>query len=938
MIDYKSTLNLPKTNFPMKGNLFSTETEILNHWNNDNLYQVVREAKKGRKLFILHDGPPYANGQIHIGHAVNKILKDIIIKSKGLSGYDAPYIPGWDCHGLPIEHKIEQIVGRPGGNQASYANFRKLCRDFASEQVTKQKTDFIRLGVIGNWDYPYLTMNFKTEADIIRVLGKIISEGYLYRDLKPVHWCIDCCSSLAEAEVEYIDKISPAIDVMFKSINTNLICDIFGLKQQIDFVYLVIWTTTPWTIPANCAIALHPEFYYQLIKTKDLFLIIAKDLLESSLKRIGVNEWIILGECKGKQLEFKKFQNPIFDAVAPIILSNHITLDAGTGAVHIAPSHGVEDYFVAKKYGINNINIISPDGLYLKGTHPFLDNINIFKGNNIVINLLKNNNALLSNENISHSYPHCWRHKTPIIFQTTPQWFIDMNHKNLRVKLLKKVKNVNWIPNWGQRCIESMILNRPDWCISRQRIWGVPITLFIHKETQQLHPDTLDIIEKISLLIEKYGIQTWWDLDPETFIREPNNYLKVTDTLDVWFDSGSTICTIVGTRSDFRNKQPDMYLEGLDQFRGWFMSSLIISTVINNKAPFRQVLTQCFAVDCKGRKMSKSIGNVISPKDVIKKFGADVLRFWVAATDYSTEMNISDSILNYSVDSYRKIRNSVRFILANLHDFNSEVDLVSPNDMLILDKWAVGRAQNVQKDIISLYDKYEFHTIIKRLIYFCSVEMSSFYFDIIKDRQYTMKRNSPERRSCQTALWHIIEALVRWIAPILSFTADEIWNHLLGDRTKYVFADQWYKNLFGLSDNDILNDNYWKDIINIRSEVNKVIEQARKNKFIGSSLEADVKLYVGPKLYEQLGMLGQELKFVLLTSNVQILKYKYSSKVAYKSEIFKDLNIECYKAEGDKCPRCWHYTKNIQNIAPYIGICNRCHSNLIGNGEKRKFV
>ncbi|MXP51125.1 isoleucine--tRNA ligase [Pantoea sp. SoEX] len=939
MIDYKSTLNLPKTNFPMKGNLVSTETKILNSWNRDNLYQIVKEAKKGKKIFILHDGPPYANGKIHIGHSVNKILKDIIIKSKILSDYDAPYIPGWDCHGLPIEHKIEQLVGKPK-NHNSNLNFRKLCRKFASEQVEKQKIDFIRLGVLGNWDYPYLTMNFETEANIIRVLGKIIKEGYLYKGLKPVYWCIDCCSSLAEAEVEYIDKISSSIDVMFKAVNSNLIRDVFGVSQNIDSIFLVIWTTTPWTIPANCAISLHPEFCYQLIKVKDLFLIIAKDLLESSLKRIGVYDFIIVGECQGKQLEFKKFKNPVFGNISPVILSEHVTMDTGTGAVHIAPNHGIDDYTIAKKYGINSVvNIISPNGLYIKGIHPLLDNINIFKANKIIIDLLKINDALLSIKDISHSYPHCWRHKTPIIFKTTSQWFIDMNHNNLRTKLLNNIKQVNWIPSWGQTCMESMILNRPDWCISRQRIWGVPMPLFINKATQQLHPDTLDIIEKVAVLVEKYGIQVWWDLDPEKFITQPNDYLKLTDTLDVWFDSGSTIFTVVEKHKEFQNQQPDMYLEGVDQYRGWFMSSLIISTAISNKAPYSQVLTQCFTVDSKGRKMSKSIGNIISPKNVIKKFGADILRFWVASTDYSTEMNISDSILQYSVDSYRKIRNTVRFLLANINDFDPVCNLVKPNNMLILDKWAVGSAQKTQKNIISLYEKYEFHTIVKRILYFCSIEMSSFYFDIIKDRLYTMQQNSLERRSCQTALWHIIESLVRWISPILSFTADEIWGYLLGNRTKYIFADKWYKNLFSLSENDKLNDEYWADIINIKSEVNKVIEQARKDKIIGSSLEANVKLYVGSELSKKLNMLENELKFVLLTSNVQILNYNDASYLAHKSRSFEYLKIECYKAEGKKCFRCWHYTQDIKSISTNIeNICNRCHENMIGNSEKRKFV
>ncbi|PPI87955.1 isoleucine--tRNA ligase [Candidatus Pantoea edessiphila] len=934
MIDYKSTLNLPKTSFPMKGNLVNNEPEILKHWYDDNIYEIVRKAKKGKKFFVLHDGPPYANGQIHIGHSVNKILKDIIIKSKGMSGYDAPYIPGWDCHGLPIEHKIEQMVGKPG-EKISYSDFRKLCRQFAQEQVEQQKIDFTRLGILGNWNNPYLTMDFITEANIIRTLGKIVNNGYLYKGEKPVYWCIDCRSSLAEAEVEYCDKISPSIDVIFKCVNSDIICNIFNVSQKVNSVGLVIWTTTPWTIPSNCAISLHPEFYYQLIKINDLFLIFAKDLVESSLKRIGINNWTVLGECKGKELELKEFQHPIFNTYSPVVLSEHVKLDTGTGAVHIASSHGLDDYSICQKYGINNINLISPEGLYLSGIHPLLDNVNIFEGNNIVIDLLKNKNALLSTRNLLHNYPYCWRHKTPIIFQTTPQWFINMNHKKLRTRSLKHIKNVKWIPSWGQSCMESMILNRPDWCISRQRIWGVPIPLFIHKKTEQLHPDTSNIIDKVANLVEKHGIQIWWDLDQNNFIQEADDYFKVTDTLDVWFDSGSTIFTVVGTRSDFKNKQPDMYLEGLDQYRGWFMSSLVVSTAISNESPYRQVLTQCFTVDGNGRKMSKSIGNVVSPKSVIKKFGADILRLWVASTDYKTEMTISDAILKYSADSYRKIRNTVRFLLANLHDFDPNVNLVKPDNMLILDKWIVGRAQATQKDIIGFYEKYNFHNVIKRLVYFCSIELSSFYLDIIKDRQYTMKENSFARRSCQTALWHIIEALVRWIAPVLSFTADEIWKHLSGNRTKYVFTEEWYINLFGLSKNDILDDNYWNDLINIKSEVNKVIEKARKNNIIGSSLEANINLYVGSELSKKLAILGNELKFVFLISSVQILNYKNASNNLYQSEIFEDLKIELHKVKGKKCPRCWHYNdENSMNNS----ICNRCYINIFGKGEERKFV
>ncbi|PPI86581.1 isoleucine--tRNA ligase [Candidatus Pantoea edessiphila] len=936
MIDYKSTLNLPKTNFPMKGNLIHKEPEILKRWHDSNLYEILRKVKKGKKRFILHDGPPYANGQIHIGHAVNKILKDIIIKSKGMSDYDAPYIPGWDCHGLPIEHKIEQIFGKPG-KELSFLNFRNLCRDFANEQVERQKVDFIRLGVLGNWKDPYLTMNFETEANTIRVLGKLVRKGYVYKGEKPVHWCIDCRSSLAEAEVEYYDKISSSIDVMFKFINSDMICRIFNISQVINSpISLVVWTTTPWTIPANCAISLHPEFCYQLIKSNNLFLIFAKNLTENSLKRIGISEWTVLGECMGKQLEFKNVQHPIFNNISQVVLSEHVTLNMGTGAVHIAPSHGMDDYYICKKYNIENVNLVGPDGLYLKGTHVLLDNINVFEGNNIVINLLKNKGALLSHKNFSHQYPHCWRHKTPILFRTTPQWFIDMDHKELRNKSLQTIKGVKWIPSWGQSCMESMLSNRPDWCISRQRTWGVPIPLFVNKKTGVLHPDTNSIIEKIALLVEKYGIQVWWDLDPNNFITQPGDYFKVTDVLDVWFDSGSTIFSVVSTRLDLRDKQTDMYLEGLDQYRGWFMSSLVISSALSNRAPYRQVLTQCFTVDGNGRKMSKSIGNVISPEKVIEKFGADILRLWVASSDYSNEMTISDSILQCSADVYRRIRNFIRFLLANLNDFNPIVNLVKSDDMLILDRWAVSRAYEAQKDIINFYEEYDFHNVIQRLMSFCSIEMNSFYFDIVKDRLYTMKKNSVARRSCQTALWHIIEAFVRWIAPILPFTSDETWSYLLGNRSSHIFIETWYTNLLNLSEYDILGNKYWSNLIKIKSDVNKVIEIARKDKIIGSSLEADIKFYVNGELFNKLQILGRELKFVFLISDFQILDYELASNQAYQSEIFENLKIEFYKAKGQKCPRCWNY--NVKNNISNIDICDRCYLNITKNGEERKFV
>ncbi|WP_158781882.1 isoleucine--tRNA ligase [Pantoea sp. BAV 3049] len=938
MSDYKSTLNLPETGFPMRGDLAKREPGMLQRWYDDNLYGIIREAKKGKKTFILHDGPPYANGSIHIGHSVNKILKDIIVKSKGLAGFDSPYVPGWDCHGLPIEHKVEQMIGKPG-EKVSAAEFREACRNYAAEQVEGQKKDFIRLGVLGDWDRPYLTMNFKTEANIIRALGKIIGNGHLHKGAKPVHWCLDCRSALAEAEVEYYDKTSPSIDVMFNAVDKDAARAKFGADSVEGPISLVIWTTTPWTMPANRAISLHPEFDYQLVQIDGRALILAKDLVESVMKRAGIKEWQVLGEAKGAALELMPFQHPFLELTSPVILGEHVTLEAGTGAVHTAPAHGPDDYVICQKYGIEVANPVGPDGSYLPGTYPTLDGVNVFKANDMMVELLREKGALLHVEKLLHSYPHCWRHKTPIIFRATPQWFISMDQKGLRAQSLKEIKGVQWIPDWGQARIESMVANRPDWCISRQRTWGVPMALFVHKETEELHPDTLELMEKVAQRVEQDGIQAWWDLDAKELMgADAENYVKVPDTLDVWFDSGSTSYSVVDARPEFGGHTPDMYLEGSDQHRGWFMSSLMISTAMKGKAPYRQVLTHGFTVDGQGRKMSKSIGNTVSPQDVMNKLGGDILRLWVASTDYSGEMAVSDEILKRSADSYRRIRNTARFLLANLNGFNPETDSVKPEDMVVLDRWAVGRAKAAQDDIIASYASYDFHEVVQRLMQFCSVEMGSFYLDIIKDRQYTAKADGVARRSCQTALYYIAEALVRWMAPIMSFTADEIWNELPGKREKYVFTEEWYDGLFGLADNEPMNDSYWAELLKVRGEVNKVIEQARADKRVGGSLEATVTLYADAALAQKLTSLGMELRFVLLTSGAQVADYALATEEAQQSELLNGLKIALHKAEGEKCPRCWHYTTDIGQSAEHPDVCGRCVTNIAGAGEQRKFA
>ncbi len=935
MTDYKNTLNLPETGFPMRGDLAKREPAMLQNWYDKELYRKIRQVKKGKKAFILHDGPPYANGKLHIGHAVNKIIKDIIIKSKGLSGYDSPYIPGWDCHGLPIEQKVEEQVGKPGV-KVTPAEFRQICRDYAASQVELQKADFIRMGVLGDWQNPYRTMNYDTEANIIRALGKVIKNGHLVKGAKPVYWCTDCMSSLAEAEVEYYDKSSPAIDVKFKAVDNQAVASKFGVHIDLT-IYAVIWTTTPWTLPASRGIALNAEFEYQLVQINDKeCLILATDLVESVMKRAEISEWKILGSCKGDALELLRFKHPFLDFDEPIVLGEHVTVDAGTGAVHTAPGHGAEDFLVGQKYGLEVANPVGGNGCYLPGTGAGLDGLFVFKANKVVIDILKDHNALLHFENIEHSYPCCWRHKTPVIYRATPQWFISMDKQGLRAQSLQEIKQVRWIPDWGQARIETMVANRPDWCISRQRTWGVPMTLFVHKETEELHPDTLALVEKVAKLVEQHGIQAWWDADIKDLLGpDADDYRKVPDTLDVWFDSGSTFFSVVGVRPEFEGHEADMYLEGSDQHRGWFMSSLMLSTAIDNKAPYKQVLTHGFVVDGQGRKMSKSLGNIVTPQEVMGKLGADILRLWIASTDYSGEMSYSDEIIKRAADSYRRIRNTARFLLANLNGFDPAKDMIKPEDMVVLDRWAVSMAKEAQDQIIQAYESYDFHKVVQRIMQFCSIEMGSFYLDIIKDRQYTAKSDSVARHSCQTALYHIAQAMVRWIAPVLSFTADEIWQYLpSAEKSEFVFEDEWYNELFSLSDNETLNSEYWAQILAIRSEVNKVLEQGRNDKVIGGSLEAAVTLYADDQIATALAKLENELRFVLLTSQASVKPLDSAPQQAVQSDI-AGLKIELTKAQGDKCPRCWHYT--IDN-EPTTHLCKRCEENIHGKGEVRHFA
>ncbi|EKO3565787.1 isoleucine--tRNA ligase [Vibrio metschnikovii] len=948
MSEYKDTLNLPETGFPMRGDLAKREPEMLARWYKEDLYGAIRQAKQGKQSFVLHDGPPYANGDIHIGHALNKILKDIIIKSKTLSGFDAPYIPGWDCHGLPIELMVEKKVGKPG-QKVTAAEFREKCRDYAAGQVEGQKESFKRLGILGEWDKPYRTMDFTTEANIIRALGKIADNGHLLKGFKPVHWCTDCGSALAEAEVEYKNKVSPSIDVRFRAADEASVLAKFSLSeghQGHGPVSIVIWTTTPWTLPANRAVCLRNDLEYVLIQVEGEQperIIVASDLAKQVMDRAGIEHFHNLGFATGAELELTQFNHPFYDFTVPAILGDHVTTESGTGVVHTAPGHGQEDFAVGQKYGLEVANPVGSNGVYLSDTELFAGQ-HVFKANDAVVEVLKEKGALLHHHAYEHSYPHCWRHKTPIIFRATPQWFISMDQAGLREQALSEIKGVKWMPDWGQSRIEGMIEGRPEWCISRQRTWGVPIALFVHKETAELHPNSPALIEKVAQLVEQKGIQAWWDVDAAELLgADADQYEKVLDTLDVWFDSGVTHYAVVDTRPEFNGAQADMYLEGSDQHRGWFQSSLISSVAMKGKAPYKEVLTHGFVVDGQGRKMSKSIGNVVAPKDVTNKLGADILRLWVASTDYTGEVAVSDEILKRSADAYRRIRNTARFFLANLNGFNPATDMIPVEEMVALDRWAVGRALAAQQEIIKAYDEYNTHAVVQRLMHFCSIEMGSFYLDVIKDRQYTAKRGSHAQRSCQTALYYIVEALVRWMAPIMSFTADEIWHAMPAKqadgqaRGQFVFTSEWYQGLVGLDESETFNNAFWNDIQHVRGAVNKLLENARNEKVIGGSLQAQVTLFVDDALAAKLKQLHNELRFVLLTSKAEVKSLSEKSELAQATEI-NGLWVEVSKVDAEKCERCWHHTDDVGTIAGHETICGRCVSNIDGDGEQRQFA
>jgi isoleucyl-tRNA synthetase len=939
--DYKHTLNLPQTGFPMKANLAAREPEMLKRWEEMDLYGRLRAARRGRAKYVLHDGPPYANGDIHLGHTVNKVLKDIIVKAKTLSGFDAPYVPGWDCHGLPIEHAVEKKIGK-AGEKVNPATFRQACREYAAKQVDGQREGFKRLGVFGDWAHPYLTMDFRVEADILRQFGRIIANGHVYKSYKPVHWCIDCGSALAEAEVEYEDKSSPAIDVRFP------VPDEAALFARLQHVAgknghgplsLVIWTTTPWTLPANRAVTVHPELEYVVVQTEGEHaerLLLAEPLLKSAMLRWGISDYRVVATAAGAALEGVLLQHPFYAREVPIILGEHVTTDAGTGCVHTAPGHGQDDYVVGSRYRLEVDNPVGGDGKFLPGTELFAGE-HVFKANPHVIEVLKQRGALMYEEALRHSYPHCWRHKTPIIFRATPQWFIGMDTAGLRPRALAEIKKVAWVPEWGEARITGMIESRPDWCISRQRTWGVPIAVFLHRETGKLHPDTPRLIEAVARRIEQQGVDAWFELDTQELLgADAGQYERVNDILDVWFDSGVTHGCVLEKRPEL-GVPADLYLEGSDQHRGWFQSSLLTSVAIRAAAPYKNVLTHGFTVDAKGRKMSKSLGNDMGlPQKAIKTLGVDILRLWVAATDYRAEMSISDEILTRTADSYRRIRNTARYLLANLAGFDPARDLLAPAGMLALDRWVLNRARSLQREVSTAYDDFTFHVIYQRLHQFCAVDLGAFYLDVLKDRVYTMRTDSRGRRSAQTAMFHVLETLVRWMAPILSFTADEIWHYMPGERGPSVFLETWHAIPDDSAD-ELTSEPYWERVLAVRTEIAREIEKARVAGALGASLEAEVDLFADAELRGQLARLGDELRFVLITSGARLQDLALNPSAGVETAI-KGLRVQVNPSAHAKCGRCWHRRADVGTDARHPQLCGRCVANVDGAGEERRFA
>ena len=921
-VNYRDTLNLPDTDFSMKAGLPRKEPEILDLWSKQDLYAKIRKKYENKELFLLHDGPPYANGDIHLGHSVNKILKDITIKYKTLSGFDAPYVPGWDCHGLPIELNVEKKHGKNSELVKNKESFQKACKEYAETQINKQLDDFKRLGVFGDWENSYKSLDPKFEADIVRSLGIIHKEGHLEKGEKPVHWCQDCGSSLAEAEVEYIDKTSKSIDVAFKVDETSIdkVKDLFNIKEA-DEISFVIWTTTPWTIPSNVAVCINPEFKYSLIKMNNKFYVIAFEMVDHCKER-WKQKFDVISTTEGKKLSDIYLIHPFLERKSVLLHGDHVTTETGTGCVHTAPAHGMDDHLICKKNNIDTINSLN-NKAFFKDELDFIAGLPAIKADPLIVEKLQEHNALIKIEDYHHSYPHCWRHKTPLIFTSTPQWFISMKKNNLIKDALKDIKNVNWEPSWGFQRIESMLSDRPDWCISRQRNWGVPITLVVHKDTGEIHPDQKDLFEKFAQVIEKDGISAWDKLNLEDFIDDHEEYIKTSDSLDVWFDSGVTHFAVSSKR--FGNKViSDLYLEGSDQHRGWFQSSLLTSIAMNNSAPYKTVLTHGFVVDEQGRKQSKSLGNVVSPQKVWDSLGADILRLWVASTDFRSEMVASDEILKRTSDQYRRIRNTFRFILGNLSDFNDK-NKVEFNDQVELDKWIINETKILQKEITALYESYSYHKATQKIHNFCVNELGGIYLDIVKDRLYTCKNDSLARRSCQTSLDFILNVLVRQIAPILSYTAEEIWqtSNRLNDQEKSVFLSNF--DTFEIESESIINQSEWKRIFEIKDAVNQSIEEMRNDNKLKGSLDSVVNIQATSNDFQILNKLGDELHFLFISSEAKVKE----------GNTFK---IKVTTSKNAKCVRCWHRDLSIGSIQEHPELCNRCIDNIENDGEQRKSV
>ncbi|HYC48339.1 MAG TPA: isoleucine--tRNA ligase [Burkholderiales bacterium] len=954
MADYKKTLNLPDTRFPMRGDLARREPLMLKQWQERNVYGRIRDASRGRPRFVLHDGPPYANGDIHIGHAVNKILKDIIVKSRSLSGFDAPYVPGWDCHGMPIEVQIEKQHGK----NLPAAETQRLARAYAAEQVERQKRDFQRLGVLGDWERPYLTMAYRNEADEIRALRVLLEKGYVYRGLKPVNWCFDCRSALAEAEVEYEDRKDPAVDVGFPFAEPAKIAQAFGLAALPDKPgYAVIWTTTPWTLPANQALNVHPDFDYALVEDEHRLLIVAHDIFARGelTKRYGLVEPRIVATAKGRALERIEFAHPFYDRRSPVYLGEYVTLDTGTGIVHSAPAYGVEDFLSCRQYGLKDDEILTPvmaDGRYAEFL-PVFGGLSIWKSNPKIIEHMREKGVLFAKADEVHSYMHCWRHKTPVILRATTQWFAGMDDvpgyngvkppETLRATALRAVEATQFYPSWGKARLHGMIANRPDWTLSRQRQWGVPMPFFIRKETGELHPRTPDLIEAVAKRVEAFGIEAWQSIAVEELLGDDAPYYeKVKDTLDVWFDSGATHFTVLrGSHAAESAFPADLYLEGSDQHRGWFHSSLLVASMMDGRAPYRALLTHGFVVDGSGHKMSKSKGNVIAPQQVMDELGADILRLWVAATDYSGELSISKEILKRVVESYRRIRNTLRFLLANLADYDHRKHALPVNEWLEIDRYAWVMTCDLQRALVPSelgskapaspghYGQYEFHLVAQKLQTFCSEDLGGFYLDILKDRLYTTPADSRARRSAQNALYHIAQSLTRLLAPILSFTAQEVWETLHGDEAT-VFEQTWYGFELPL-DADELRER-WQRVRTLRSDVQKQLELLRVAGRIGSSLAGEVALHASGEAADFLRSFDDDLRFVFITSQAQVVP---DGRADVIETALPGVKISVAASPHRKCERCWHYRADVGADQAHPEICGRCVSNLYGPGEPR---